>query len=196
MENIYKQFMNNFNNEKEVSLEVIRNYTKDIIDLLDLNKYILNVVETTDKNIIAQYDHDRKIIEYNIKKINDYAMKNNKNKSKRELIFDNIIMNLQTIRHEIRHAEQNKNYYELISNIERLIYIDSLCSAEIYDMMYYYCPIEIDANFEGIVEIDNFFKKTNYLNQEMSKEKALSFVKFALTIVHSRWLYGVLTTCK
>ena len=47
-------------------------------------------------------------------------------------------------------------------------------------MMYYYCPIEIDANFEGIVEIDNFFKKTNYLNQEMSKEKALSYVKNSL----------------
>ena len=180
MDNIYKNFINNLNNNKEVTFESIRNYTKDLVDILDLKNYIINVIETTDKDVIAQYDHDRKLIEYNLNKINAYSMKSKNNKPLRDQLFNNIIMNLQTIRHEIRHAEQNKNYYEMINNIERLIYIDSLSSLSIYEMMHDLCPVEVDADFEGIVEIDNFFKQTNYLNGEFSKADGLNYVKKSL----------------
>lgn len=180
MNNIYKNFIINLNKEKEVTFDSIRNYTKDLVDILDLENYIINVIETNDKNVIAQYDHDRKIIEYNINKINAYSMKNNSNKQLREQLFNNIIMNLQTIRHEIRHAEQNQNYYEILNNIERLIYIDSLSSAYIYENMHDLCPVEVDADFEGIMEIDKFFKQTNYLNGELSKLNALNYVKKSL----------------
>lgn len=180
MDKLYKNFVKNLNNNKEVTFDSIRNYTKDIVDLFDLNKYIINVIETTDKDVIAQYDHDRKIIEYNLNKINAYAMKSKTEKPLKDKLLNSIIMNLQTIRHEIRHAEQNKNYYEVISNIERLIYADSLSSAIVYEMMHDLCPVEVDADFEGINEVDNFFKKTNYINGELTQKDALNYVKKSL----------------
>ena len=172
MKNIYKNFLNELENKKAPSFETIRTYTKDLSDLLDLRYYIVNVVETNDNKILAQYNHADKVIEYNINKINGYMMDPNRNINEQTKLFQALIANLNAIRHEIRHAEQNKSFLEYEDDFLRIIYIDSMSNQTIYDQMYNQCPLEIDAEVQAALESNNFFKVTNYVNGLIDKDLA------------------------
>ena len=176
MKNIYKNFIKDLDNNKPTTLKTIKEFTKDIIDLQDLSKYIVNIVETTDNNVIAQYNHANKTIEYNINKINSYILSGKKNLSDRDKNFHSLLTNLSTIRHEIRHAEQNKNYYELIDPLSRYIYVDCMSNQGVYDKMHDLCPLEVDANLEGLLETNKFFKATNNVNGELDEEIAKKYI--------------------
>ena len=175
MKNIYKNFLNELENKKAPSFDTIRTYTKDLSDLLDLRYYIVNVVETNDNKILAQYNHADKVIEYNINKINGYMMDPNRNINEQTKLFQAIIANLNAIRHEIRHAEQNKSFLEYEDDFLRIIYIDSMSNQTIYDQMYNQCPLEIDADVQAALESNNFFKVTNNVNGLIDKDLAKKY---------------------
>ena len=181
MENIIKIIYDKSINNSYLNLYDIKKILELLVIEKDLNNYILDIdIQHIRSNNLASYSSYSKIVTIYVNQI--YEMLNDIQKD--ILIFDNIsimlyknLSILQTLLHEVEHANQQKlAYYEnsLESFIIRLSY---LVSNSCEDILYEYCPEERLAEIKSLEEIikmvdyieKNFFDLRTILDTEKLK---------------------------
>lgn len=159
----------------DVEFRQLKNLMGDFIDAYNLNDYILDVLINTDYEIAGYHVGAKRILMnfYNIKKHIQKEIEHSQ--SEEENIIIKINHYYDTMIHEMRHAKQLQMIEENDLLLEK-IHQDTMFNMDIYSYLHDYCPLEIDANFESTLEVDNLLNYTDNIDSKVSNIKACNYI--------------------